>query len=87
METKTIKTINARLKFLHKKNYFLTLDLRHLLCNALIQPYFDYVCSSWFSNVNQKLKKRLQTTQKISVSDSVCNFRPELDLLFNILKK
>ena len=56
MATKTIKKINARLKFL-------TPDLRRLLCNALIQPHFDYVCSSWFPNLNQKLKKKLQTTQ------------------------
>ena len=63
MATKTIKKINARLKFLQRKNDFLTLDLRRLLCNALIQPHFDYVCSSWFPNLNQKLKKKLQTTQ------------------------
>ena len=63
MATKTIKKNNARLKFLHRKNDFLTPDLRHLLCNALIQPHFNYVCSSWFPNLNQKLKKKLQTTQ------------------------
>ena len=63
MATKTIKKINARLKFLHRKNDFLTLDLRRLLCKALIQPHFDYVCSSGFPNLNQKLKKKLQTTQ------------------------
>ena len=63
MATKTIKKINARLKFLHRKNYFLTPGLRRLLCNALIQPHFDYVCSSWFPNLNQKLKKKLQTTR------------------------
>ena len=42
---------------------FLTPDLRRLLCKALIQKHFDYVCSSWFPNLNQKLKKKLQTTQ------------------------
>ena len=63
MATKTIKKINARLKFLHRKNDFLTPELRRLLCNALIQPHFDYVCSSWFPNLNQKLKKKLQITQ------------------------
>ena len=62
MATKTIKKINARLKFLHRKNDFLTRDLRCLLCNALIQSQFD-VCSSWFPNLNQKLKKKLPTTQ------------------------
>ena len=63
MVTKTIKKINARLKFLHRKNDFLTPDLRCLLCNTLIQPHFDYVCSSWFPNLNQKLKRKLHTTQ------------------------
>ena len=63
MATKTIKKINARLKFLHRKNDFLTPDLRHLLCNALIQPHFDYLCSSWFPNINRKLKRKLQTNQ------------------------
>ena len=48
--------------FLHRKNDFLTSHLRRLLYNALIQPHFD-VCSCSFSNFNQKLKKRLQTTQ------------------------
>ena len=63
MATKTIKKINARLKFLHRKNDFLTPNLRRLLCNALIQLHFDYVCSSWFPNLNQKLKEKPQTTQ------------------------
>ena len=45
MATKTIKKINARLTFLHRKNDFLTPDLRRVLCNALIQPHFGYVCS------------------------------------------
>ena len=71
MATKTIKKINARLKFLHRKNDFLTPDLRRLLCNALIQPHFDYVCSSLFPNLNQKLKKKLQTTSNKSIRFSL----------------
>ena len=63
MAMKTIKKINSKLKFLHRKNDFLTPDLRRLLCNALIQPHFDYVCSSWFPNLTQKLKQKLQITQ------------------------
>ena len=53
MAIKSIKKINARLKFLQRKNDFLTPGLRRLLCNALIQPHFDYVCSSWFPNLTQ----------------------------------
>ena len=42
MELKTIDKINGRLKFLWRKNKFLTPPLKRLLCNALIQPHFDY---------------------------------------------
>ena len=44
---KVIKKINSRLKFLHRKNKFLTPALRRLLCNALIQPHFDYALLAW----------------------------------------
>ena len=42
MANKVINKVNARLKFLHRKNKYLTPNLRRLLCNALIQPHFDY---------------------------------------------
>ena len=45
MANKVIIKVNARLKFLHRKNKYLTPNLRRLLCNALIQPHFDYPCS------------------------------------------
>ena len=44
-----------------KSTIFVT--LRRLLCNALIQPLFDYACSAWYPNLTQKLKHRIQTTQ------------------------
>ena len=34
-----------------------------LLCNALIQPHFDYACSAWYLNLSKKLKHRTQITQ------------------------
>ena len=37
-----INKINNKLKFLYQKNILLA--LRQLLCNALIQPHFDYAC-------------------------------------------
>ena len=37
--------------------------MRRLLCNALIQPHFDYACSAWYPNLTQKLKKKLQVMQ------------------------
>ena len=58
-----IHKINNKLKFLYRKNDFLTPTLRRLLCNALIQPHFDYACSAWYPNLSKKLKHRIQTTQ------------------------
>ena len=44
MALEVIKKINSKLKFLHKKkNKFLTSALCRFLCNALIQPHFNYV--------------------------------------------
>ena len=63
MANKVISKVNARLKFLHRKNKYLTRNLRRLLCNALIQPHFDYVCSVWFPNLSKKLKNRIQSLQ------------------------
>ena len=57
MALKVINKINGKLKFLYRKNSFLTPGLRRMLCNALIQPHFDYACSAWYPNLNVKLKK------------------------------
>ena len=61
-----VNKIKNKLKFLYRKNSFLTPALRHLLCNALIQPHFDYACSVWYPNLTKKLKHRIQTTQNKS---------------------
>ena len=53
-----ISKINSRLKFLHRNNKFLTPALCRLLCNALIQPHFDYVSSAWYPNLTLKMKKK-----------------------------
>ena len=58
-----IDKINSRLKFLRRQNHFLTLPLRRLLCNALIQPLFGYACTAWFPNLSKKLRLKLQATQ------------------------
>ena len=54
MALQVIKKINDRLKFLYRKKDILSLRLRRLLCNAIIQPHFDYACSSWYTNLKQK---------------------------------
>ena len=67
MAYKTIKKIDSRLKYLFKKNHFLATSLRRLLCNALIQPHFDYACTARFPNLCNNLKNKIQTTQNKGV--------------------
>ena len=63
MTLKVINKKNSRLRFLHRKNKFLTPALRRLLCNALIQPHFDYASSAWYPNLTQKMENKIQITQ------------------------
>ena len=42
MALKVVNAINNKLKFVYGRNSFLTPALRCVLCNALIQSYFDY---------------------------------------------
>ena len=51
MANKVISKVNARLKFLHRKNKYLTPNLCCLLCNALIQPHFANQMHSFLSTV------------------------------------
>ena len=63
MATQVICKITSRLKFLYRKNRFLTPELRRLLCNALIQPHFDYASSAWYTNLNKGYKDKLNIIQ------------------------
>ena len=82
MAHKVISKVNARLKFLHRKNKYLTPNLRRLLCNALIQPHFDYACSAWYPNLSKKLKNRIQTSQNKCI-----RFCLQLDKMSHISQK
>ena len=42
MAIHVINKINSSLRFLFRENRFLNVPLRRLLCNAVIQPFFDY---------------------------------------------
>ena len=55
MALKDANKINKKLKFLYWKNSFLTPGLRRMLCNALMQPHFDYACSAWYPKLNENL--------------------------------
>ena len=63
MTIHVINKINYRLRFLYHQNRFLNFPLRRSLCNAMIQPFFDYACNAWYPNINKKLKMRLQAAQ------------------------
>ena len=63
MALNVLSKINKKLKFLYRKNDFLTPLLRRMLCNSLIQPHFDYACSAWYPNLNKGIKEKLQITQ------------------------
>ena len=82
MANKVISKVNARLKFLHRKNKYLTLNLRLLLCNALIQPLFEYSCSVWYPNFAKKLKNGIQTLQ-----NKYIRFCLQLDKMSHISQK
>ena len=63
MVTKVLGKINGRLKFLYRKQKFLSSSLRRMLCNSLIQPHFDYACPAWYPNLTKKYKKKVQVAQ------------------------
>ena len=63
MALNVLNKINSRLSFLYRKEKFLTPKLKRLLCNALIQPHFDYASLSWYPNLNKMLQKKFQTAQ------------------------
>ena len=52
-----LNKINSRLRFLYIQNRFLNKTLWRLLCNAMIQPFFDYACSAWYPSLRKDLQK------------------------------
>ena len=45
------------------KQSFLSTYLRRLLCNAIIQPHFDFACLAWYPCLNNNFKKKIQVAQ------------------------
>jgi len=62
--TDVIKKASARLSFLYRKSGFLDFKSRATLCMALMQPFMDYCCNSWYSGISSGLKHRLETLQR-----------------------
>ena len=63
MALKVVNKINSELKFLYRKNRFLSPELQRMLCNVLIQPHFDYSCPAWYTNLTEKTKKKIRIMQ------------------------
>ena len=63
MALKVINKMNGKLNFIYRKNRFLSPEFRRTLCNALIQPHFDYVCPAWYPSLTEKKKKKIQIMQ------------------------
>ena len=73
--------INAKLRFLYRKRKFLDNDTRRLLCNSLIQPHYDFACSSWYPLLNKNLKQRLQVSQNKCIRFCLnLNYRDRIDI-------
>ena len=63
MAVKVLNKVNSRLRFLYRKQSLLNTPLRRLLCNALIQPHFDYACHTWLPNLKKALTNKIQCAQ------------------------
>ena len=63
MALKVENKINGKLKFLYRKNKFLTPELRRMLCNAFIQPHIDYAYTTWYPDLTEETKKKMQIMQ------------------------
>ena len=63
MALKVENKINGKLKFLYRKNKFLTPELRRMLCNAFIQPHIDYAYTAWYPDLTEETKKKMQIMQ------------------------
>ena len=63
MITKALSLVYGRQNFFYRKQNFLTLPLRRLLCNALIQTHYNYACFAWYPSLNKRLSKKIQTSQ------------------------
>ena len=63
MAIKTVGNIRGRQIFPCRKQSSLTPTFRGLLCTALSQSHFDYACTTWCANLNNKVLKKIQIIQ------------------------
>jgi hypothetical protein len=58
-----VSKVNGRFKFVYRNAKCLDPRSRKTLSTALIQCYFDYSCSSWYSGLGSRLTKTFQILQ------------------------
>ena len=58
-----LNKINSRLRFLYRQHRFLNKPLQRLLCNRMMQYFFDYACSVWYPSLRNDLQKRPLVSQ------------------------
>lgn len=61
MGQRIITKVNQRIKFLAGKAHLLNKETLKMLANALIQPPFDYACTTWYSSTPKRIE--VQTAQ------------------------
>ena len=66
-------------KLLWRQSNYLNYSSRRLLCNALIQPHFDYGCTSWYPLLSKALKTKTSVCFYLELAPSALigpsNFR------------
>ena len=54
----------GRISFLFRNASFLNFHCRKLFCSALITPYLDYCCTSWYTGLSKVLQGKLDVVQR-----------------------
>ena len=61
---KLVSKCVGRISFLYRYSSLLDEKTRAILCSALVQPYIDYCCSSWYSSLSAKLRQQIDVLQR-----------------------
>ena len=63
MSNNVIKMVDQCFKFMYRKSDFLDYKERLMLCNAIIQPAFDYGSTYWYRALSKAIRSKLQICQ------------------------
>ena len=59
-----VKKVAARISFLYRNASLLDFNSRKILCSALVQPYFECCCSSWYPSLTAEIKSKFDVLQR-----------------------